>query len=220
MLLKLTERCRVPVRLDSVAGGAQTGHKVSAVYFIGRCCTTTAEGAAADKTGKGRRVSKEYDVSPASDAGAGGQLRLQNIEAAAPLAEGLGAGDGDGDGDSGSTNSSNGTPATADPQEGRHNDNGDKNGDGSNTSTSGGGGRCSPAPAPAPPRSGSGREKGAARQRQGQGKGQGVVLEPTADRLVLFRSDRVSTETLEVLGRGQEQYAVLFWMHEAKEEVG
>lgn len=199
MLLKLTERCRVPVRLDSVAGGAQTGHKVSAVYFVGRCCTTT--GGAADKASKGR-VSEEYDVSPAaSGAGAGGgQLRLQNIEVAAPLAEGL-------DGR---------TPAGADSShEGDdRNDNESKNGNisSASSSTSAGGEHCSTAPSP--PRGG--REKGAARQ---AGRGQGVVLEPTADRLVLFRSDRVSTETLEVLGRGQEQYAVLFWMHEAREEV-
>eukprot|EP00752_Nemacystus_decipiens_P003930 g3598.t1 len=108
MLLKLTERCRVPVRLDSVAGGAQTGHKVSAVYFIGRCCTATGGGA--DKA-KGRisEISDEYDVSGASDAGAGGQLRLQNIEVAAvaPVAEGLD--------DSGSRNISSGAPAAAHP---------------------------------------------------------------------------------------------------------
>lgn len=48
--------------------------------------------------------------------------------------------------------------------------------------------------------------------------GQSVVVEAKADRLVLFRSDRVSTQTLEVLGRGQEQYMLLFWMHGAKED--
>lgn len=193
MLLRLTERCRVPVRLDSVAGGVRTGHKVSAVYFLGRCCT--AGEAAAGKTGRGQ-VSEDYDVSGASGAGAGGQLRLQDIETAAPLAEGL-------DDDSGSSNfSSGGSPVVVDPQEGKNNDNGNNK---NNSSSSASGKSCSPAP----PRSG--LEAGAPRQ--------GVVLDPTADRLVLFHSDRVSTETLEVLGHGQEQYAVLFWMHGAKEEV-
>lgn len=184
MLLRLTERCRVPVRLDSVAGGAQTGHKISAVYFVGRCCTIT--GATGDKTSKGR-VYQEYDVSAASGAAAGGQLRLQNIEAAAPLAEGLG--------DSHSSNIGSGSPpAAASTEGGESNDSGHKSGNSSSASEK------------------ASLKKGSARQ--------AVVLEPTADRLVVFRSGSVSTETLEVMGRGQEQYAVLFWMHGAKEGVG
>eukprot|EP00903_Cladosiphon_okamuranus_P005751 g5705.t1 len=184
MLLRLTERCRVPIRLDSVAGGAQTGHKISAVYFVGRCSTTT-QGATHDKTSEGG-VSQEYDVSASSGAAAGGQLKLYNIEATAPLAEGLDDSDSGGSGD--------GSPAAASSQGGESNDDGHKRGNGFGASDE------------------SEPEKGPSRQ--------AVVLEPTADRLVLFRSGCVSTETLEVLGHGQEQYAVLFWMHGAKEEVG
>lgn len=183
MLLRLTERCRVPIRLDSVAGGVRTGHKISAVYFVGRCTT----GGAADATIKAR-ASREYDVSAAAPGtGAGGQLKLRNVEAAAPLAEGLG--------DDG--NISGGSPVVATHQEGDNkDDDGLKTVDDSSTSGTS-------------PRSGP-ETTGAPRQ--------GVVLEPTADRLVLFQSECVSTETLEVAGRGQEQYAVLFWMHGAKEE--
>lgn len=63
------------------------------------------------------------------------------------------------------------------------------------------------------------REEG--QEEGGVTAGQSVVVEAKADRLVLFRSDLVSTQTLEVLGRGQEQYMLLFWMHGAKadEEV-
>lgn len=51
-------------------------------------------------------------------------------------------------------------------------------------------------------------------------QGQSAVVEPTGDRLVLYRSDRVSAETLEVRGQGREQYLVRFWMHTAKESEG
>lgn len=190
MLLRLTERCRVPVHLDSVAGGVQTGHKISAVYFVGRCAS---DGTANNATKTQQQVSEEDGLSAAS--GAGGQLKLQNVEAAAPLAEGsvdsnggsTGGGCGGGDGV--------GSPVAATPQDGANKDNRHEHGNSSGTSVKSSG-LCPPAPR------------------------QGAVLEPTADRLVLFRSDRVSTETLEVLGHGQEQYAVLFWMHGAKEEIG
>lgn len=202
MLLRLAGRCRVPVRLDSVAGGVQTGHKISAVYFVGRC---TTEGAAA----------QQGNLSAAAVTGAasaGGQLRLQNIEVAAPLAGGL-IGDSDG-----SVGSSGGSPVAASPREGGDKDSkhGGNNGGNSSCSTDGESMPAGSSCPPVPPRGGG--EKGPLPPSPPR---QGVVLEPTADRLVLFRSDCVSTETLEVSGHhGQEQYAVLFWMHGAKDGAG
>ncbi len=195
MLLRLTERCRVPVRLDSVAGGAETGHKISAVYFIGRC---TTEGAAADTTSTAQASGGGgHGLSEGSSANAGGQLKLQNIEAAAPLAEEVA--DSDGGGGGGSPSEARDRGGNKDAQ------------DGAGTGSADGEAAAAVHP-PAP--SSSGTERSSPRQ------GQRAVLEPIADRLVLFRSDRVSTETLEVVGQGQEQYAVLFWMHGAKEGGG
>lgn len=198
MLLRLTEGCRVPVRLDSVAGGVETGHKISAVYFVGRC-TTGATAAAADVASTS--PVPEEDGLTGSGTSTGGQLKLRNMEAAAPLAEGVV--------DNSGGRSSGGSSTAASHQEGEAN--ADNNDSSSNNS-----GKTAAAldhpPAPPPPRTGTEKRYSLLRQ--------SVLLEPTADRLVLFRSGCVSTETLEVLGHGWEQYAVLFWMHGAKEGVG
>ena len=163
MLLRLTEGCQVPPRLDSFAGGAETGHRVSAVYFIGR----KGEDGAGDEGGSATARER------------GGQLRLQNVES--PLqytsaSKGSGAGTGEDDGEE--------TAETFQPSQ--------------QILPSGEGGG----------------EMGSSSEEVLPGS---VVLEPMADRLVLFRSDRVCTQTLEVQGHGQEQYAVLFWMHRAME---
>ncbi|CAM9351584.1 unnamed protein product [Scytosiphon promiscuus] len=209
MLLRLTEGCRVPVRLDSVAGGVETGHRVSAVYFIGR----TGENPAGDDVTAGRQEQDPAEGGPRTSrdvASAGGQLVLQNIEAvAAPVADGEVSSpriaNRGGGGGSGSTAGSERL------REGAKNGNPEDSGSGSRTD---------------------GRDEAMGSTRQLDSPGartteafappqqRGAVVEPTADRLVLFRSDRVSTQTLEVSGRGHEQYAVLFWMHAAKEEVG
>lgn len=176
MLLKLGDGCRAPARLDSLAGGAETGHKVSAVYFIGRHRGDPPTAAT-------NRVSAQ-EAEP--DREAGGELRLQNVEAA-PIAEGT-------------------VVSEKDSPHG-----------GSDGDDFGGKGRRT-----------LGGDAGAAVKGSGGSELEGAevqgvvalsaVVEPKADRLVMFRSDRVSTETLEVRGAGQEQYAVLFWMHGAKAE--
>lgn len=179
MLLRLTEGCRAPPRLDSFAGEAETGHKVSAVYFLGRKARATiATGDTPDLGGKTAGIGDEQD--------GGGQLQLQNVEAA-PIAAGLPL---DGGGDNRSCSPLDGVRAVQRQRSPRK------------ESTEGGVGASLDEP-PA-----------------GELEAQGTVVAPTADRLVLFRSDRVSTQTLEVRGEGQEQYAMLFWMHGAKEEDG
>lgn len=206
MLLRLTEGCRVPVRLDSVAGGAETGHIISAVYFIGRCTTGSTTTASAD--GAAKKVGEDELT------GSGGQLRLQNIEAAAPLAEGV---FGNGNSSSGgSGGGGNGSSVAASLQEGKTTnvDSSSCNNNGSKTTAPALDHHRPPAP---PPPCTRGMEK---TKYSLQREECGVLLEPTADRLVLFRSGCVSTETLEVKGHGREQYAMLFWMHEAKEGVG
>ena len=159
MLLRLTEGCQVPPRLDSFAGGAETGHRVSAVYFIGR----KGEDDAGDEGGSATARER------------GGQLRLQNVESP-PQYTSASKGSGAGTGEE--------TAETFQPSQ-----------------------RILP--------SGEGDgEMGSSSEEVLPGS---VVLEPKPDRLVLFRSDRVCTQTLEVQGHGQEQYAVLFWMHRAME---
>lgn len=148
ILLRLTEGCQIPPRLDCFAGGVETGHKISAVFFIGR---------------KGAHDGEESDT-----ADGGGQLRLQNVTSSAmPSCKG-----------------SSRAAAAAAVGEGRKG-----SADGS----------CKPS-------------QGNARGERGSNV---EDVEPRPGRLVLFRSDLVSTQTLEVRGRGQEQYAVLFWMHGA-----
>lgn len=186
MLLRLTEGCRVPVRLDSVAGGAETGHKISAVYFIGR-------------TGGGGADESQQALSEESGAiNAGGQLRLQNMETDPRLAEGVVG-----------SSSGSGSPVEGSPPQDREEVNTTTLDRSSNTDMNGGGSAPDDLGFPSP-RGGKGGEESAVRQ------GEVVVLEPTADRLVMFRSDCVSTQTLEVLGREREQYAMLFWMHGAR----
>lgn len=146
ILLRLTEGCQIPPRLDCFAGGVETGHKISAVFFIGR---------------KGIHDGNEFNT-----ANGGGQLRLQNVTSTAmPSCKG----------------SSRAAGAAAV------------------------GGSCK------------GGADGSCIPSQGNARGERDSnvedLEPRPDRLVLLRSDLVSTETLEVRGHGQEQYAVLFWMH-------
>lgn len=142
----------MPPRLDCFAGGVETGHKVSAVFFIGR---------------KGAHDGSNCDKF--NTANGGGQLRLHNVASAA-------------------TPSCKGSSRAAAAAVGASRERG---ADGS----------CLPS-------------QGNARGEKGSDV---EDLEPRPDRLVLFRSDLVSTQTLEVRGRGQEQYAVLFWMHGAVE---
>lgn len=177
MLLRLTEGCRAPPRLDSFAGGAETGHKISVVYFLGRNARATiATGDTPDLGGKTTGIGDEED--------GGGQLQLQNVEAA-PIAAGSPSGGG---GDSSTCSPEDSVRAVQRQRSSR------KEGTAEDV-----GARLDEPPA-------------------GDVEVQGTVVDPKADRLVLFRSDRVSTQTLEVRGEGQEQYAVLFWMHGAKEE--
>ncbi|CBJ27890.1 conserved unknown protein [Ectocarpus siliculosus] len=190
MLLRLTEGCRVPVRLDSVAGGAETGHKISAVYFVGR-----KGGSDADKSQQA--LSEEGDA-----INAGGQLRLKNMETNAPLAEGIVGG-----------SSGNASPLEGNPPQGREEVN-TSTLDGSRNTDVNGGGSAPDGLGFAGPRGGKGGEESTV------GQGAVVELEPTADRLVMFRSDCVSTQTLEVLGHEREQYAMLFWMHGARGGAG
>ncbi|CAB1112658.1 unnamed protein product [Ectocarpus sp. CCAP 1310/34] len=190
MLLRLTEGCRVPVRLDSVAGGAETGHKISAVYFIGR-----KGGGDADKSQQA--LSEEGDA-----INAGGQLRLQNMETNAPLAE-----------DIVGSSSGDASPLEGNPPQEREEVN-TSTSDGSRNTDVIGGGSAPDELGFTGPRGGKGGEEST------MGQGAVVVLEPTADRLVMFRSDCVSTETLEVLGHEREQYAMLFWMHGASGGAG
>lgn len=172
MLLRLTEGGRVPVRLDSVAGGAETGHKVSAVYFIGQHRGTGAT------IGVQRSKNKDEIICDDASSGAGGELKLQNIEAA-PIAGDTRDGKGSVD-RSGTVQQPNGSRGE-DPERFEYDI----------------------------PRNGVEIES----------LPQGVVVNPMADRLVLFRSDRVSTETLEITAQGQEQLAVLFWMHGARDDA-
>lgn len=188
MLLRLTEGCRVPPRLDSFEGGAETGHKVSAVYFVGRRrARDTAAAAAGEKT---PFLGGETGIGDDEKDG-GGQLQLQNVEAA-PIAGGLSAG-GEGNSTSCSTVGGGGGGGGASARAGQHERSLKKEKTGGCVAAS------LDAPSPA-----------------GELVAQGITVAPETDRLVLFRSDRVSTQTLEVRGKGQEQYAVLFWMHGAK----
>lgn len=197
----------MPARLDSVAEGVETGHKISAVYFIGSTGVN-----ADDPPRKGQEASEQDPLTSRSD----GQLVLQNMEAAAaPVAGGEVRSSSPPTTDSGS---GNGSPLAAEPprgggggKDGKSKELGDGNrGDDDNNDDKG-----IHLTRPLDSARGRGTTDGDAPPQP-----LGAVVDPTEDRLVLFRSDRVSTQTLEVLGRGREQYAVLFWMHAAKGGLG
>lgn len=182
MLLKLSEGCRVPPRFPSFEGGVKTGHKVSAVYFIGHCKAGTA-------TIPGKGSSFSEDTNPDTDMGTGGELKLLNIEGD-PNLQNIEV-------DSKPTGGGGQLPELSPPPAG--NERGaDKNGtclvstlSSAKTETS----------------------------VPGRFVRQHTVVKPLADRLVLLRSDLVSTQTLEMRGPGQQQYVVLFWIHRAKDEA-
>lgn len=191
MLYRLCEDCRFPERLDSFVESAETGYKVSAAYFIGR-----RRGQETTPPGESERVPQGKEAEPG-----GGELKLQNLEKVSIA--GASVCDSGVHGSAGGKNSEESThrrKASGDQEE-------------AGAEGGGGGGASSLSAGPQP------REEGG--EEGGVTAGQSVVVEAKADRLVLFRSDRVSTQTLEVLGRGQEQYMLLFWMHGAKadEEV-
>lgn len=203
----------MPLRLDSVAGGVNTGHKVSAVYFIGRTGGNDNDDdyAIANKAA----TLQQNPLVSGSSSSAGGQLVLQNMEAAgaaAPVADGEIRSPRTTD--SSSSGSSTGLPPTGQRPQGVERDGVSEEANTVNRSEDDHEAMDLTRPLDSP--------GGRATEEESAPPGQqrSAVVEPTADRLVLFQSDRVSTQTLEVLGRGREQYAVLFWMHAAKGEVG
>lgn len=190
MLLRLREGCRLPAQLDSSVNGAPTGHRISCVYFVG-CC----------------------NKNDSRNGFSGGQFKLQNVENPPP--DGL-VNEGENSTvliprnvprdcrHAGETTASDrdsapgfegglGIDAAGRESDVDHYDTGGSvsgvMGDSHNMCATLPSSRC---------------------------QAQGAVVEPAADRLVLYRSDRVSAETLEVLGGGGEQYAVRFWMHMTK----
>ncbi|CAM9785691.1 unnamed protein product, partial [Laminaria digitata] len=182
MLLRLTEGCRFPERLDSFVDSAETGYQVSAAYFVGRRCrqeTTPTPPNESQGVPKG-----------------GGELKLKNIEKAS-IAGASACDSGSRTGEKGDGSTPRRKASGGQEETGAEGGGGGRDGDGV------GGGASSVSTGP--------RE-----EEEGVTAGQSVMVEAKADRLVLFRSDRVSTQTLEVLGRGQEQYMLLFWMHGAK----
>lgn len=190
MLLRLREGCRLPAQLDSRVNGAPTGHKISCVYFVG-CCNKD-----------GNNIGS-----------VGGHFKLQNVEN--PPVDGL----------VGERETSPILIPRNVPRDGRHTGEStasdmdsapvfegrlgieavgresavDRNDNGDCVSGAVGGSQNMCATVPS-----------------SRCQAQSALVEPAADRLVLYRSDRVSAETLEVLGGDGEQYAVRFWMHTTK----
>ena len=187
MLLRLSEGCRFPERLDSFVESAETGYQVSAAYFIGRRRRQEITSPAGESQG----VPQGGGAEPG-----GGELKLKNIERAPSAGASVrDSGSRTGEKRGGSTHRRKASDGQEEAEA--------EGGAGGETSRSSAGPR---------------EEEEEEEEEGGVTAGQSVVVEAKADRLVLFRSDRVSTQTLEVLGRGQEQYMLLFWMHGAEED--
>lgn len=162
MLLRLRAGCRLLPRLDSLAAGADTGHRVSCVYFVGRAGDNLAN--YSDNSTMG---SSENDCSS-------GQLKLKNIEKLPDAGEALAV----------------------------------------SRSMYGGVVQTGRAPEVGPYIN---ESVGPKVHSQGHEEKEDVVLvEPLADRLVLFRSDLIRNEITEV--RRRDQYVVFFWMHKSVNE--
>lgn len=182
MLLRLRAGCWLPATLDSRANGVETGHKVSCVYFVGHTSSEDPDNSGID----------ESDREGVLKAGViGGQLKLQNVEFAAPTERvGVANTDENAVGAQGAPNSSSDLPRNSAPGNAQGRDGGQHQT--LNLSDE---------------------------FRAQRVSSQGTIVEPVRDRLVLYRSDRVWNEVLEVKGQGRVQYVVRIWMHGATPEA-
>lgn len=207
MLLRLHEGCRLSAQMDSHINGTPTGHEISCVYFVGCRHTSNTTGRSNTTTCGSSQSSCATD----QDGSWGGEISLLNVEAA-PIAgrdasreENFASATRDGQHPRGTVSERRSAVAieqehgsgsiVTDLSPNRNKDAGDS----------------------APETVGAQKLSSTLLEHC---QGQSAVVEPTSDRLVLYRSDRVSSEMLEVRGQGREQYVVRFWIHTGKESTG
>lgn len=189
MLVRFSEGCRYPEHLDSFVESAVAS---SATGYRVSAAYFVGRRRRPETTPKGE--SQGVPQGRGADSGGGGELKLRNVEKDPVV--GVCVHDSR-DGNSGSRAGE------------------ERSGDSTPSQTASGGQKEAGA-------EGGGRDSslsaGPSWVEEVPPAGRSVVVEPKADRLVLFRSDRVSNQTLQVVGQGQEQYMLLFWMHGVKED--
>ncbi|CAM9957946.1 unnamed protein product, partial [Choristocarpus tenellus] len=191
MVLRLRDGCGIPLRLDSLASGEETGHKVTCVYFVGR-----------GPAGACPENKKAGDNNQENATRIGGNLLLRTKLSSAPTSSAC-AGSGSCKGartcEEGECRILPGvTGDVVGAEEGKGVQQGCTQVE--NGGLEGGGG--------------SEREVLSGGETGSEGWGSVMVVDAVPDRVVLFRSDRVLNETSPVVG--SDQYAVVFWMHGAK----
>lgn len=218
MFLRLRDGCRLPARLDSRVGGADNGHKVSCTYFVGQTSPTST-------TTAGRTI----DIQDSSDSKNNSILNSINSVSETNWEKRKGPTD---DTRTTTTEKSEGgvdigvgigggqlkldNMETAPIPGGIGDENLCLNRKDGKGSVPGGSGTTKQEVM----KNDSANDSHVGMLAPAEGVasvGGGVVVAPTADRLVLFRSDLVCNQTLEVHGKGRAQYALMFWMHAAKE---